>query len=291
MMKHFSRLDKLDRAKIAQMLWSFYKDSYQMALGSANQPKAVLFILGCQRSGTTLMTDIFQRDLTTKIYQEHSSLSSQDERRLRLNPLPQVKAALARDKAALIVLKPLVETQNADKLLAYFEHSKALWMYRHYKDVAASKLKKSGMQNGIRDMQHIVERSNSWRAENVSEHIRELILEFYHEEMNPYDAAALYWYVRNSFLFELGLYEDPNVMLCKYEDFVQAPNVYVERIYRFVGHPLSSKENLADVYATSIGKGANITISPPVAKVCDQMLARLDALYAQNKAQVAESVR
>jgi len=246
------------------------------------------------------MSDIFRRDLTTKIYPEHSKLSSRDERQLRLNPLPEVAAMLSKDRASLLVPKPLVETQNADKLLNYFEsahsesaearrgtfaHAKALWMYRHYRDVAASKLKKSGLQNGIRDMQHIVERSSSWRAENVPEHIRDVIVQFYHEEMNPHDGAALYWYVRNSFLFELGLHDDPRVMLCKYEDFVQAPAAKMQQIYRFLDRPLPLDDKLADVHATSIGKGAGVTISPPVAEVCDSMMERLDSLYQERVAE------
>ncbi len=289
----------MDSTKIKRGLWTLYKDGYQLAVADSASQKTILFIFGCQRSGTTLMSDIFRRDLSTKIYPEHSKLSSRDERQLRLNPLPEVATMLNRERASLLVLKPLVETQNADKLLNYFDpatsestevrqgtfaHAKALWMYRHYKDVAASKLKKSGLQNGIRDMQHIMERSNSWRGENVPKDVREVIAKFYHVEMNPHDAAALYWYVRNSFLFELALDGDPRVMLCKYEDFVQAPAAKMQQIYQFLDRPLPLDGKLADVYATSIGKGAGVTISPPVAEVCDSMMERLDALYQQSAA-------
>lgn len=281
--QHFPLLQTMEREKVSNALWVLYKNSYQFMRYKAATPKTLLFILGCQRSGTTLMTDIFQRDLTTKVYQEHSRLSSQDTRKLRLDALPKVKATVNRDKATLVVLKPLVETQNSDKLLAYFDNAKVLWMYRHYRDVAASKLKKSGLQNGIRDMQHIIERSNSWRAENVPEHIRETILQFYDEQMNPHDAAALYWYVRNSFLFELKLEQNPRVLLCKYEHFVQEPLAEVQRIYNFIGHPFPANETLADVYATSVGKGSSVTISPVVAQLCDGLLAKLDALWLNSR--------
>jgi len=273
----------VDRKKVSNTIWALYKHSYQLIQYKAATPKTILFILGCQRSGTTLMTDIFQRDLATKVYQEHSDLSSQDSRKLRLNALPEVKKALNKNKAALVVLKPLVETQNSDKLLAYFDNAKVLWMYRHYRDVAASKLKKSGLHNGIRDMQHIIERSNSWRAENVPEHIRDTIAQLYDEKMNPHDAAALYWFVRNSFLFELNVASDPRVMLCKYEHFVKDPLAHVKRIYAFIGRPFPAKETLADVYATSVGKGSTITISPAVAYVCDGLLEKLDALWLNTR--------
>lgn len=282
-MQRSSLLQSVNRKKIYNTLWNVYKSSYQFVRFSATAPKTILFILGCQRSGTTLMTDIFQRDLTTKVYQEHSRLSAQDPRKLRLNPLPQVKEMLSKDRAQLVVLKPLVETQNTDKLLAYFAQSKVLWMYRHYQDVAASKLKKSGLHNGIRDMTYIVERNHSWRAENVPEHIRQTIVQLYDPNMNPYDAAALYWYVRNSFLFELNLDQNVRVMLCKYEEFVKNPLANMQQIYKFVGCPIPAHANLADVYATSIGKGAKSPISPAVAALCDEMLEKLDALWLKSQ--------
>jgi hypothetical protein len=104
----------------------------------SQQPKRIVFIFGCQRSGTTLMQQIFDKDFNTKVYGEFDAKvygeysetgRSANGKHFRLKPLEEVKAVMDRDRARLIVAKPIVETQNALKLLAYFPGSKALFMY------------------------------------------------------------------------------------------------------------------------------------------------------------------
>lgn len=275
------QMQRINRENLGKGAWRLYKNAYQGLLMPNTLEQKLLFIFGSQRSGTTLMTRLFARDLYTKVYAEYSDLSItiNGTRDLRLRPLEEVAQELSKVKAPLVVLKPLVETQNAANILAHFPESKALWMYRHFQDVAVSKLKKSGMHNGIRDMQFMLEQRDSWRAEKVPEHIREMIARFYSPEMNPYDAAALYWYVRNNFLYEQGLDESPDVMMCKYEDFVMDPQSSMREIYRFVDRPFPDNDATERVHRASVGKGSDTPLSPAVVAVCEEMLARLDATY------------
>jgi hypothetical protein len=144
--------------------------------------------------------------------------------KIRLNPLGSVKKIIAKNKASLVILKPLVETQNAIKLLEFFPRSKAIWAYRNYKDVAFSNLRHFGLQNGINNLEPIVmNQSDNWRAENVPDYIRKIVLKYFDKNMNPYDAAALFWYVRNNFFFELNFDVNRDVIMCKYEDLVTKP--------------------------------------------------------------------
>ena len=113
------------RQKAAMRLYGASKQLMQFArapLPTSNRPQQLLFIIGCQRSGTTLMTRIFNRDFNTLVYPEHSSLSKQDKvDGLRLNPLPQVEKRIKATRFPLVVLKPLVETQNSCQLLDFFD--------------------------------------------------------------------------------------------------------------------------------------------------------------------------
>lgn len=271
---------RVDREKIVKRIRGAYKSGYQSLVLRRSARQRLLFILGCQRSGTTLMTELFERDFRVKVYGEYSKLSSRDPNGLRLNPLPEVAQTLAQDRAPLIVMKPLVETQNALALLAQFPHAKILWMYRDYRDVARSKLKKSGMRNGIRDMLYIVEQRPHWRAENVSEEVRGLVRKHYSPSMNPYDGAALYWYVRNSFLFEQNLAQHPAVYICRYESFVEDPVRHLREIYDFVDLPAPDL-TIPEVHASSVGKGAQVELSAAVAALCDEMTARLDSVWTR----------
>jgi hypothetical protein len=125
---------------------------YQTLAIRSGDTKSLLFIFGHQRSGTTLMTQLFDRDPSVKVYGEYSPLSVPENGKpgLRLRPLPEIATHIGRGGARIVILKPLVESQNARRILSYFSGSKALWMYRGYDDVVASKIKKSGNKRGSR---------------------------------------------------------------------------------------------------------------------------------------------
>lgn len=273
------------RQKATMRLYQAGKQLYQLArapLTASDQQQKLLLIIGCQRSGTTLMTRIFERDLNARVYPEHSVLSNQDKLDgLRLNPLPQVQQRIHASRFPLVVVKPLVETQNARQLLDFFPQSKALWMYRDYSDVALSNIRRFGLNNGIKNLRYIVQQQEeNWRVQGLAPEYRALVNEMFSEEMNPYDAAALFWIVRNSFFFTLDLASHPAVMMLRYRDLVTQPLPQMTAVYEFVQRPFPGSRLIQEVHQTSVGKGQRITLSPTVQTLCDEMLARLDAVYA-----------
>ena len=223
---------------------------------------------------------VFERDLQARIYRETSELTSGDTlEHVRLNPLPAVKARLARDKAPLIVLKPLVESQRVHELTAAFPGAKVLWQYRHYQDVASSNLKAFGADNGLKDLRPFVHNDpDNWRSQHSTAETRDTIRRFFREEMNPYDAAALFWWARSRLYFDLGLEGDSDVLLCRYEDLATDPAATMRRIYAFLGRPFPGDHIVRDVHPQSVGKGRVSRLSPEVDALCADLLARFDRL-------------
>ena len=249
------------------------------------EDKKILFILGCQRSGTTMMQKIFEKDMHAKVYGEFSKLSQHDRGRIRLNPLNQVKRELDKDTPPLVVMKPLVEAQNLKELLDYFPSSKALWMFRHFKDVAASNLVNFGEKNGIDDLRPIAQHDlHNWRSEGASDHVTEVVQQYFSEDMDQMDAAALFWYARNSLFFDLNMGENSRVMMCRYEDLVREPEANVKDIYEFASADYPGEEIIDSVSTSSVGKGQHVVLHPEIETLCNQMLKRLeDAYFTQQK--------
>lgn len=266
--------------KVSTHIYRDIKDVYQKYLMTKNNKRQILFIIGSQRSGTTLMTNIFERDINAKVYGEFSALSSLDKGNIRLNPLDQVETELKRNRAPFIILKPLVETQNTLYLLEYFHNSKAVWMFRDYKDVASSYLKHWGTNNGIRNLRPLVNgEENNWRSENRSDSLKMTVKKLFSEDMPPFDAAALFWYVRNTLFFDLNLMDNPDVMMCRYEDLVISPSEIVKTVYSFCNIPYPGDNIVSDVHAKSISKGKTIHLSPEIDKLCSELLDRLLVVY------------
>ena len=240
--------------------------------------KTVLFIVGCQRSGTSMIHHLFRLDWDTVTYDEISPLSSRDPiEGLRLNPLPAVKARILADRAPLVVCKPLVESQNLDILLDLFPVTRAVWMYRDFRAVVTSNLKFFGPDTGHKDLAPIIAGDDAnWRAEKLAESERDIIRDLYAPEMDPHDAAALYWYARNSLFFSRGFHADGRIMLCRYSDLVTRPAEIMTGAYRFIERPYPGDRIVADVFSGSRSRGHTLELSPRVRELCEGMLARLD---------------
>ena len=264
---------------IQENLFILKKEVHQRCHPYAKNKKT-FFIIGCQRSGTNLMLRLFANDLNTKTFDELSILSSEDEQKIRLNPLHVVNEEILRARAPLIILKPLVETQNILSLLEYFKGSKGLWMYRNYKDVASSNLSHFGKENGISDLRPIVENNpGDWRSEKVSKEVREIILQYFSDHMNPYDAAVLFWYSRNKLFFELGLDQNPNVFMCKYADLVTSPTKVIPTIYQFIDFKYSGNQIHEVIYTKSLKRGIDLELTPEIDQLAGDLLNQLDQIY------------
>lgn len=256
------------------------KKLYQSILSKKDR-QSILFIVGCQRSGTSMLLNIFDRDLDARCFGEFSELSASDTQgKIRLNSFGLVQKEFAAVRAPFIVAKPLVESQNVLELLDTFPNSKALWMFRNFRDVASSNIKHFGIRNGINDIKPIVTNEpDNWRSENVSAHVRETISRFFSEDMPPYDAAVLFWFARNSLYFDLELDQNPRVMLSYYEDFVLDPAKYMQEVYRRVGQPYPGMQLTADVHSRSRKKGKDIELSPEVEQIAQGLQDRLIVAY------------
>ena len=275
-------------AKPAESLfsWKWFrlkKEIYQRFFVPRSSRKEILFIVGCQRSGTTMMTVLFQRDRSARLYRELSELSSRDrEENLRFDPLDEVKRKIDRNRTGFVIAKPLVESQNVTKLLGHFEGSKAIWMVRHYEDVAASNMKMFGAETGISDLRPIVDGlgEKSWRSEKVTDETRRIVLDHFSEKMGNADAAALFWYVRNRFFFDQELGRNERVLLCRYEEMVSDPASFMRKIYRFLGRDYPGDRIVFDVHPRSVKKGKEIGLSPDIKTLCENLWTEMDGTGA-----------
>jgi hypothetical protein len=256
------------------------KHVYQTLRWRTLERPKVLMIVGCQRSGTTLMSRLFDADRDCRVFGEFSALSSVGKDGIRLNPLPDVAAVLSRVPAPLVVMKPLVETQRVRTLLNYFPHAKALFMYRGYADVASSDLSKFGPRNAIDNIRPIATGdTHNWRSAGATPALRERVARYFSESMNPNDAAALFWFARNQLYYDLELASHGEVMLCRYEHLATDPSGVMRRIYEFAGATCPDLSHTRQVYSSSVSKGKSLELLPEVRVLCDQLQARLDAQY------------
>jgi len=256
------------------------KRAYQFVRYRPGVDKPVVFVVGCQRSGTSLFHHLLRLDRDTVTYDEESPLSAGDAAEgLRWPPLPEVARRFRDDRAGFIVAKPLVEAQNLDRLLEAFPGARAVWMARDYRAVARSNVAYFPEGTSRRDLEPILAGDETnWRAERLGEGARELVRRLYRPELSAYDAAALFWYARNSLLFDRGLADDPRVRVCRYEDLLGDPAGVMRAVYAFLERPWPGERLVRDVEPAPARPPRPLGLEPVVSEACAGLLARLEAL-------------
>jgi hypothetical protein len=267
------------------------RDARQYVRRAPQSPRT-LFILGCQRSGTTMLLDALGHDPDVKVFGEFSPLNAfnpglarlwpQHTKRfgIRLRPLVEVARIIDAVRYPLVVAKPLVESHRAGSLLDVVPGSSAVWLVRSYRDVASSNVHSFGREIVTGNLAAVVKRDRgNWRSEWVPADARDLVEQHYRPDMNPFDAGALFWYLRTRLFFDLALDQDARVLLLKYEALVAEPDQWLAVVYDHAGHRWPGPAISQDIHAGSVGRAAQIDLSPEVAAACEQLWVRICALW------------
>ncbi|MGP1382497.1 MAG: hypothetical protein ACTS2F_03000 [Thainema sp.] len=262
----------------------FRRPSAQTTSTSADTKKQILFIFGCQRSGTTITSDILGKLNYVKSYAEvNTEITDQDTEEgdlhtIRLNPLDDVKQKIYANSESLVVVKPLVESQYAPKILDYFPDSHAMWMYRDYRDVINSLINRFGARNKV--LFRMLEDGGNWRAENLPLELKETLAKYAHEKIAPADAWSLFWYARNYLFFSQSLEQDRRVVLVKYNKLVQQRD-YLEQCLNRVDIHAPGLEYVWNYHEKSVGQGREIEVSDSIRTLLDEMLQKLNTVESQ----------
>lgn len=236
-----------------------------------------IFIFGCQRSGTTILSKIIGLSSKISVYGEGDQpyfFPEGSSKVLRLRPLRDVESLVAKEKTFWVNLKPLYETQRSGEILKRFPGSKALWIFRNYLDVVDSHINYYGDCGDEYIADLYKEMIVSWKNEIVCQEVLELLHDFPLNSINSATGYALFWLARNSLYFENTHNRD--ILLINYERLVTSPEPEIEKIFSFLDQPFK-KYYSGIVNTKSISKPVNFVIEEKVLRACERMYNRLIA--------------
>ena len=243
---------------------------------TADQPARAVFVFGSQRSGTRLPMDVLDLAPQIMTYKEGNSRAFN---RILLKSNTEIHELLRTSMFPLVAFKPICDSHRAVELLEYFPHSKAIWIFRYYKDAVNSAVRK--WKHGRNNLKHIASGNLSaagWRAGGLTTEKVELVRRFYSEEMSSHTAYALMWYLRNHLILDLNLHRRDDVCLVRYEELVKSPGQHFPRLFEFIGCPFQEKF-VRDVYNSSVGKDKFPEIPEEITRLCENLYRRLEQIY------------
>ncbi|RME36696.1 MAG: hypothetical protein D6788_11055 [Planctomycetota bacterium] len=245
--------------------------------------KTVAFLVGCQRSGTDMCLEVLGRSMDTDVFNEDDRAAFS---RCRLRERALVLRLVERSDAPVIVFKPICDSHRTVELLGWHAPSRAIWLYRDFRDVARSTVAKWGDAN-LRHLRDLLGGGgewgwSQWNREGYDAEALAEVAPLVDEKTTPHDAAAMYWYLRNRCYFSQKLDERDDVRLFRYRDLVTRPHETFARMCAFLG--LRYDETMArSIHARSLARGKSMALSAGVERLCTTMMDRLDAACAEDE--------
>ena len=245
-----------------------------------------------------MLQKIFAENNCVSVYGEAHPKAMVD---YRLKDKPAIQKMLKHDANRIVVVKPINDMQYSDRLLDYWNDTRAIWVFRHYLDTITSAVRKWGpaqkkIVGWIMDKEEIILTESEARDKDFSTYMERMsrdtftmIKNLAYENMSPEDGAALMWFMRNAILFDLNLQADRRVLLISYEDIVTDPQRNVKTVFDFLDCPIHEKY-WEGIYASSVRKHRPPVLAPPIAEACENMFRKLEA-ESTNQSQVKNTRR
>ena len=238
--------------------------------------KVPVFVLGCQRSGTTMLLNVFEKSDEFSVFHEGNINAYKN---YRIKPLSDIKNLIERSKKKYIVFKPINDLHLSNEFLELSKDARAIWIYRDFNDVVNSSIRKWGSAQREIILGIITGRKrhpgHDAIMDGISEEDMNFLTRFKNTEISSEDGAALLWYIRNRIFLEKSLHINPKVILVKYEDLVASPEESFGVIYKFIGCEFS-RQYVQDVKASSVKKNPPPRLSAKIMEQCIALQYELD---------------
>ncbi|HEY6566691.1 MAG TPA: hypothetical protein VI341_04150 [Actinomycetota bacterium] len=202
--------------------------------------------------------------------------------RFFLRPDDQIRSLVLKSGHRYSLFKPIIDSHRVGELLDTLgtpSPGRAIWAYRSMEGRVRSAVTKFGSSN-LDAMRAIAEDGGAgmWQAGGLTEERLEFIRSFDYSAVSPKTGAAIFWFVRNSLYFDLGLDERADVTLACYDEFIAQPEPAMRSLTTFL--ELDFDPNLiAHVRAQPHrpARTADPDIDPSVTAVCSALFDRLEA--------------
>lgn len=240
--------------------------------------KSPVFVAGLQRSGTTMLMNIFHLHPDTEVFDE--ARDSKAFLDFRIRGLGVMRRAIDDSHYRFPCFKIIADSHVLPAFLRGMPDAKVLWMYREPYGNAASRLKKFGQATAAIRAVCEGRPGGGWFAEGISKPVLRRLQELDRRYFSDFDYACLVWWVRNGLYFELGLDSVLNVRLLRYETLAIDPEDTLRAVYGWLRMPWSAS-SMRFVHARSLHKPNLPAVDPQVATLCDELIQRLDAVHAR----------
>jgi hypothetical protein len=282
---HWARSEGLGRLVEEDQLdprrrWSSWQARRRWRRVNAVAPGTAIpvFLVGVQRSGTNMLVRGLETNPAVAVHNENDRLAFQQ---FRLRGERVIGELVNESHHQYVLFKPLCDSGRIAAVvdrLPVVPSARVIWAWRDVDARARSAVSKFADANLVA-LRRIAagEGDHLWQALGLSVASRELLTEFDYDQMSPYEAACLFWCVRNRMLLELGLPNRSDVLVSSYEALVADPEQATRALAGFLGLPWTPQMT-ADIEVRQPSGGERPSIDERIRRHCDELTDQLTAV-------------
>lgn len=249
------------------------------ALMPSDDPR-IIFIFGCQRSGTTLLRNFIGLDPRVLDIGEGDPpfFETEGERYLRLKPDEVLGDLVRQTRHPHVLLKPLHDTQRASGLLQSFPDARGIGIFRHFLPVVDSHLRyyRHDPLKYLRPL--IALDQTSWMLEGLDKRAMDQMTRLVEVAgTNPPDLYGVFWWVRNMALIEQAA---GCCLFLSYEDLVLKPEDARSQLDLHLALRLKGLSQ-AMPHQGSLERGRGRLLHPMIQDACNDLLNELRAISSR----------
>lgn len=250
-----------------------YKRQIKCAFRHSNGKALPIFVMGYGRSGTTMMLNTFALDDRFEIFRENDPRIARDY----MLVYEKVSQEISGCKTEALVMKPILNSFDASRILENYNRAKIIWMIRDYRDVAASAVKRFGPTVGCY-LKELVGSGvgDNWLARGMPKETVKILRELDSAAFGDHDWMGLVWWSVNRTIILDRLYSNSQFLLLKYENLVKNPEQMLGQLYEFL--ELEYRRGLGRfIHDMSVGKGSRVQFRGIIQRMCDSLTDEISA--------------
>lgn len=233
-----------------------------------------VFIVGAQRSGTTMLGECLDASAQVRYYPEHDRRAF-TEFELREGVW---RGLVQRCRLPVVAFKPLTSSHACAAMLAEYPQGRVVWVLRHASDRARSAVTKFGDKN-LQLLRALAagERPDVWQTRGLQADDYALVRALDPGGFDAASAAALFWYLRNKLFLNQGLDRDGRALVLCYERLAAEPAMQMRRLCEHLALPFDPR--MADqIHARSVRQDWPADTHGEVRRLCDGLYDRLQGM-------------
>jgi hypothetical protein len=270
--------DKLKYGRVLGIPYRFWKITAHhrvetiRRLSNPYKKSTPVFLVGSGRSGTNMLSGGLGKSYQVELYNEDHPVAFKE---WRIKDFPTIEKLNNLGYARIKLYKPILDTHMAPEYLSYFQGAKIIFAFRHFANVIDSSIRHFGLDNWPSRVSGWIENDFAeFASAPPPEVTQKFIRARWNNNLSAESSIALYWLFYNRLYFDLGLDQNENAVLMKYENIVAEADIEFRKLCKFLDIKYSSGM-IKGIFSTSVKPIQLPMIEKSIKNDCDDLWNRL----------------